>query len=92
MKEDAGEEKMLNKIGVSEAFKAFYEIINKVSSEKQNYMLTSDGKPVAVILSVKEFELLKEIEDRIDIEDAWKVKEEETETVGWEDVKKELGL
>ncbi len=83
---------MLNKIGVSEAFKAFYEIINKVSSEKQNYMLTSDGKPVAVILSVKEFELLKEIEDHIDIEDAWKVKEEESETVSWEDVKKELGL
>jgi len=36
--------------------------------------------------------LLQEIEDRMDIDDAWKARAESEETVSWEELKKELDL
>jgi hypothetical protein len=36
--------------------------------------------------------LLQDIEDRIDIEDAWKAKNEAGEPIPWEELKKELEL
>jgi hypothetical protein len=45
-----------------------------------------------VIVSVEDYELLKAIEDRADLDTIRKIKEEPGEEVPWEDLKKELCL
>jgi N-acetyl-anhydromuramyl-L-alanine amidase AmpD len=41
---------------------------------------------------MKELKLLQEIENQIDIDDAWKAKNEPGELIPWEELKKELEL
>jgi hypothetical protein len=41
---------------------------------------------------MRELKLLQELEDQIDIEDAWKAKNELGEPIPWEELKKELEL
>ena len=55
-------------------------------------LLTRRGEPIAAIVSMKELKMLQELEDKMDIEDAWKAKNEPGEPVAWEDLKKELEL
>ena len=83
---------MLKKITIVDARKKFANIINKVAFGNDSFILTRRGEPVAAIVSMKELKLLQEIEDQIDIEDAWKVKNEPGEPIPWEELKKELGF
>ncbi len=41
---------------------------------------------------MKELKLLQELEDLIDIDDAWKAKKEPGDPIPWEELKKELEL
>jgi len=41
-------------------------------------------------ISKSKLALLQEIEDKIDIEDAWKAKNETGDPIPWEELKKEL--
>ncbi len=81
---------MLNKITTADARKKFANIINRVAFGDESFVLTRRGEPIAAIVSMKELNLLQEIEDRIDIDDAWKAKNEPGEPIPWEDLKKEL--
>lgn len=81
---------MINKITTADARKKFANIINRVAYSDESFVLTRRGEPIAAIVSMKELELLREMEDRLDIEDAWKAKKEPGEPVAWEDLKKEL--
>ena len=83
---------MLNKITTADARKKFADIINRVAYSDESFVLTRRGEPIAAIVSMKELGMLQEIEDRMDIEDAWKAKNEPGEPVAWEDLKKELEL
>ncbi len=83
---------MLNKITTADARKKFSNIINRVAFGNEAFVLTRRGEPIAALVSMKELELLQEIEDRIDIEDAWKSKNEAGEPIPWEELKKELEL
>jgi prevent-host-death family protein len=83
---------MLNKITTADARKKFANIINRVAFGDESFVLTRRGEPIAAIVSMKELNLLQEIEDRIDIDDAWKAKNEPGEPIPWEDLKKELEL
>ncbi len=47
-------------ISISEARKRIFEIANEVQKPDTHYVLTENGKPKAVILSVEEFESLWE--------------------------------
>ncbi len=47
---------------------------------------------MAALVSMKELKLLQELEDRIDIDDAWQAKKEPGEPIPWEDLKKELEI
>jgi len=58
----------------------------------ESFVLTRRGEPIAAIVSIKELELLQDLENRIDIEDAWKAKNEPGEPIPWEKLKKELEL
>jgi prevent-host-death family protein len=83
---------MLKKITTADARKNFANIINQVAFGNESFVLTRRGEPIAAIVSMKELKLLQDLEDRIDIEDAWKAKNEPGEPIPWEELKKELEL
>ena len=83
---------MLNKITTADARKKFANIINRVAYSDESFVLTRRGEPIAAIVSMKELRMLQEIEDKMDIEDAWNAKNEPGEPVAWEDLKEELDL
>jgi len=83
---------MLKKITTADARKKFSNIINQVAFGNESFVLTRRGEPIAAIVSMKELKLLQDLEDRIDVEDAWKAKNEPGEPIPWEELKKELEL
>ena len=83
---------MLNKITTADARKKFSNIINRVACGNESFVLTRRGEPIAALVSMKELKLLQELEDQIDIEDAWKAKKEPDDPIPWEELKKELEL
>ena len=83
---------MLKKITTADARKKFSNIINQVAFGNESFILTRRGEAIAAIVSMKELKLLQDIEDRLDIEDAWKSKNEPGEPIPWEELKKELEL
>ncbi|MBU1168189.1 MAG: type II toxin-antitoxin system Phd/YefM family antitoxin [Proteobacteria bacterium] len=83
---------MLNKISTADARKKFSNILNRVAYADESFVLTRRGEPIAAIVSMRELNMLQEIEDRVDIEDAWKAKNEPGEPIPWEELKKELEL
>ena len=81
---------MLNKITTADARQKFSDIINRVAFGDDSFVLTRRGKPIAALVSIKELELLQELQDKIDIEDAWEAKNEPGDPIAWEELKKEL--
>ena len=59
-------------ISAVEARKNFSDIVNKVIYGKESVILTRRGEGVAALVSMDELKLLQQIEDYIDIEDAYK--------------------
>lgn len=56
-------------------------------------MIRKRGRPVAALVPVEDLTLLREIEDRIDLEDVRKaLAEARGKFIPWETVKRELGL
>jgi len=83
---------MLYKITTADARKKFSNIINRVAFGNESFVLTRRGESIAALVSMKELKLLQELEDQIDIEDAWKAKNEPGDPIPWEELKKELEL
>jgi prevent-host-death family protein len=83
---------MLNKITTADARKKFSNILNRVAFGNESFVLTRRGEPLAALVSIKELKLLQELEERIDIEDAWEAKSEPGDPIPWEEFKKELEL
>ena len=79
-------------ISTAEARKNFADIVNKVAYGKESIVLTRRGQEVAALVSMDEFELLRQIEDYIDIEDAKKALAEPGDNVSAKEVWKQLGL
>ena len=83
---------MLKKITTADAMKKFSNIIRRLAFRDESFVLTRRGEPMAALISMRELKLLQELEDKIDIEDAWKAKNEPGEPVPWEELKKELEI
>jgi prevent-host-death family protein len=83
---------MLNKISAADARKKFANIINRVAYGKESFVLTRRGEALAAIVSIEDLKLLQEIEEQIDIEDAWKARNEPGENISWERLREELGI
>lgn len=79
-------------ISTADARKHFADIVNKVAYGKEPIVLTRRGKEVAALVSIDELELLQQIEDYIDIEDAKKALAEPGENITAEVVWEKLGL
>jgi prevent-host-death family protein len=80
------------RLSTSELRKDTADALNKVAYGGDRIALQRRGKDVAVIVSVEDYELLRALEDRADMETIRKIKAESGEEVLWDDLKKELGL
>ena len=83
---------MTTTITTVNARKDFSNIINKVSYGQDPIILTRRGKKVAALISIEELELLQQIEDVIDIEDAKQALSDAGENISANQVWKQLGL
>jgi len=67
--------------------------VNRVTYRGERIVIRKHGRPVAALVPVEDLTLLREIEDRIDLEDARKaLAEARGKFIPWETVKRELGL
>ncbi|MGA9352383.1 MAG: type II toxin-antitoxin system Phd/YefM family antitoxin [Terriglobales bacterium] len=78
------------KIASSTARSEFADIVNRAAYAGERVIVHRRKKPVAAVVPLSDLELLEQIEDRIDLEDARKRLTEPT--VSWTKIKKELGL
>jgi len=83
---------MTTKVSTADARKNFADIVNKVAYGKEPIVLTRRGQDIAALVSIEELELLQQIEDHIDIEDAKQALAESGENIPAEEVWKQLGL
>ncbi len=70
------------------------EIINRVAYGKERIALTRRGKAVVAIVRIEDVELLEQMENRLDLEEARAALAEAKEkgTVPWETIKADRGL
>jgi len=78
------------KIASSAARNEFADIINRAAYAGERVIVHRRKKPVAAVVPLSDLELLEQLEDRIDLEDARKRLNEST--VPWAKIKKDLGL
>ena len=83
---------MTTVISTADARKKFADIVNQVAYGTQKFVLTRRGKKIAALVSIEELNLLSQIEDYIDIEDAKKALTEPGENIPAHEVWKQLGL
>lgn len=83
---------MTTKISTADARKNFADIVNRVAYGKEPVVLTRRGQDVAALVSIAELELLQQIEDHIDIEDAKQALADPEKNIPAEKIWKQLGL
>ncbi len=81
---------MINKVSTAEARKNLADIVNNVAFGKDTVIFTRRGKELAALVSIEDLELLQKYEDLVDIEDAWKIKNQQGTNIKIADLKKEL--
>lgn len=83
---------MTTTISTADARRKFADIVNKVAYGKEPVVLTRRGQEIAALVSIEELELLQQIEDYIDIEDAKKALAEPGKNILAKEVWKQLGF
>ncbi len=68
------------------------DTINKVAFGGERIVLQRNKKDVAALVSMDDFNLLRELEDKLDLAAMKKAMEEPGASIPWEDIKKELGI
>lgn len=81
-------------LSTAQARDQFAEVINRAAYGKERIVLTRRGKALVAVVPIEDVELLRELEDRIDLEDAEAAiaEAERDGYIPWETVKAELGL
>ncbi|MFZ5759152.1 MAG: type II toxin-antitoxin system Phd/YefM family antitoxin [Thermodesulfobacteriota bacterium] len=83
---------MATTISTADARKHFAEIVNRVAYGHESVILTRRGENIAALVSIEELELLRNLEDKIDLEDARKALEEPGENIPANEFWGKLGL
>ena len=81
-------------MSTGEARDQFSTVINRAAFGKERIVLTRRGKALVAIVPIEDLEILQELEDRLDLEDARAalVEAKEKGTIPWEKIKVDLGL
>jgi prevent-host-death family protein len=81
-------------ISTKEARGQLSDVISRAAFAKERIVLTRHGKAVAAVVPIEDLELLENLEDRIDLEDARAALKEikKKGTKSWEKIKAELDL
>jgi prevent-host-death family protein len=74
----------------SEARQNFSDILNREAYGGERVIVHRGKKPVAAVVPIEDFEILEQIEDRVDLEEVRKRLKEPN--IPWSKIKKELGL
>jgi prevent-host-death family protein len=82
----------MSRIAASDARLQFAEVVNKVAFGGERIVLHRHGKDVAAIVPVEDLELLRMLEDRMDLEAARAALSERAHRVSWKKLKAELGI
>ncbi len=78
------------KIASSTARSEFADIVNRAAYAGERVIVHRRKKPIAAVVPLSDLELLEQLEDRIDLEDARQRLKEQT--VPWSRIKRDLGL
>jgi prevent-host-death family protein len=68
------------------------DTINKVAFGGERIVLRRNNKDVAALVSIEDFYLLQDLEDKLDLAAIKEAMEEPGASIPWEDIKKELGI
>ena len=80
-------------LDLTQARARFTESVNRVTYRGERILIQKHGRPVAALVPIEDLALLRDLEDRIDLEDARKaLAEAKGKLIPWETVKRELGL
>jgi len=84
----------MSALTVSKARKLFAETVNRVAYTKERVMVERHGKAVVAMVPVEDVELLRDLEDRMDLGDvrAAIAEAKKKGTKPWSVLKKQLGL
>lgn len=75
-----------------EARERFADVINRAAYGKERVVLTRPAQEVVAVVPIEDLQLLQEIEDRLDVEEAMAARAEaEKGTIPWEQIEAELG-
>jgi prevent-host-death family protein len=78
------------KVASSTARSEFADIVNRAAYAGERVIVHRRKKPIAAVVPLADLELLEQLEDRIDLEDARKRLIEST--APWTKIRKDLGL
>ena len=80
-------------LDLTQARARFAESVNRVTYRGERILIQKHGRPVAALVPVEDLALIRQLEDRIDLDDARKaLAEAKGKLIPWETVKRELGL
>jgi prevent-host-death family protein len=77
-----------------QAREQFSEVVNRVAFAGERVIVSRQGKKLVAVVPIEDLELLEQIQDRIDLEDARQAlnEAEKKGTVSWRKLKAELGI
>ena len=81
----------MNTISTVKARGNFSDLVNRSAYGKERIVLTRRGKGIVAVVPIDDLELLEELEDHLDLEEAKKALKEPG-SVPWKKVKADLGL
>lgn len=81
----------MTRLGASDVRNDFADTLNRVSYGGERIILHRRGKDVAALVPLEDLELLRELEDRLDVEAARKALKEKG-SVSIEELREQLGL
>ena len=84
----------MNERRISEARESFSTTVNRVAFGHERVVLTRHGRRVAAVVAIEDLELLESLEDASDLDDvrAALADPANRDRIGWEELKKQLGL